>query len=219
MDRRASLAALVVLGALAAPRGANAPAPARIVFLMPYPQTLRMTASGAFVDAFRAGMSDGGLVEGRDYVIDVRSVSDTPAERDALVREAIASRPSIVVASGGFAASAVLRVGTTLPVVFAHSGDPVEAGLVDSLNRPGRNYTGMTWLSLELVGKRLQMLKELRPQAKRVALIANPTHPGERQEWGASRDAGTMLGLELFHHRTGTDDELERAFAAIRGQR
>jgi putative ABC transport system substrate-binding protein len=101
---------------------------------------------------------------------------------------------------------AIQRTGTTLPVVFGLSGDPIQAKLVDSLAHPGRNFTGLSFLSLELVGKRVELLKEMIPSVKRMAILANPLHPGEKGERQASESVIKALGLsfEYFELRPGT---------------
>ena len=93
----------------------------------------------------------------------------------------------VIVTQGGPATHPVIRAGATMPVVFGYSGDPVEGRVVEGFARPGRNFTGVSFLSLELVGKRMELLKETLPGLKRVAIIARPEHPGEQGELRADR--------------------------------
>ena len=93
------------------------------------------------------------------------------------MREVTAAKPEVVVTQE-FAALAMLRSQSTLPVVFGFSGDPVEAKLVQSLAHPGTNYTGMSYLASELVGKRIEFLKDALPHVRRIAILARPQHPG-----------------------------------------
>jgi putative tryptophan/tyrosine transport system substrate-binding protein len=99
------------------------------------------------------------------------------------------------------------------PLVFGFSGDPVEAGLVRSLARPGGNATGVSLLALELVGKRMELLKEVRPTLKRVALLANAGHPGERAEYREASNAAAQLGVEAVHVPVRGPADFEGALA------
>lgn len=102
-----------------------------------------------------------------------------------------------------------------MPVVFGYSGDPVEGKVVDSLARPGRNLTGMSFLSLDLVGKRIQLLKEVLPALKRVAIVARPEHPGAQNELRASQAAAKSLGLAMDYHPLRSDVDFGNALAAL----
>ena len=159
------------------------------------------------INAFREGMRDLGYVEGRNLIIDARWGEDSNERTEQLAAELVRSNPRVIVTQAGTAVFAVRRTGATIPIVFGFSGDPVEAGLVDSLARPGRNLTGMSFLSLELVGKRVELLKETIPSLKRIAILANPQHPGEKGERQASQAAVKALGLafEYFEVRPGSD--------------
>jgi putative ABC transport system substrate-binding protein len=110
-------------------------------------------------------------------------------------------------------------VDSSVPIVFGFSGDPVEAGLVASFARPGGRLTGIAMQSLELVGKRLEVLKELMPRLARVAILANPAHPGEQLELRASRVAADRLGLALQYLPVTSTRDFETAFAALRQER
>jgi putative tryptophan/tyrosine transport system substrate-binding protein len=96
-----------------------------------------------------------------------------------------------------------------MPVVFVFSGDPVEGGLVDSFARPGRNFTGISLMSTELVGKRMELLKEVMPRLRRVAVFSNPEHPGEQSELRASQAAANALGLVVEYFQVRTMAELQ----------
>jgi putative ABC transport system substrate-binding protein len=105
----------------------------------------------------------------------------------------------------------VRKTGTTLPVVFGFSGDPVAAGVVDSFARPGRNYTGVSFFALDLVGKRFELLKEALPALRRVACLANPDHPGESTELRGVREAGERLRVEVAYFPVRTRSEVDAA--------
>jgi len=157
--------------------------------------------------AFRSGLRDYGYIDGRNLTLDVRWGELSSERTEQLADELVRSNPQVIVTQAGTAVFAVRRTGTTLPVVFGLSGDPIEAKLVDSLAHPGRNFTGLSFLSLELVGKRVELLKEMMPSVKRIALLANPLHPGEKAERRASEAIikALRLSFEYFELRPGMD--------------
>jgi putative ABC transport system substrate-binding protein len=122
------------------------------------------------------------------------------------------------VASGGPAARSAKDATKTIPIIFAASFEPVEAGIVDSIARPGGNMTGMSWLSFELVGKRLELLKEAVPRVSRVAILSNPQHPGEQRELRETQSAARAMGMTLDYYQTRTKTEFEAAYEAISKQ-
>lgn len=172
-------------------------------------------ANTQFLDAFRSGMRDLGYIEGRNLVIEARFGEGSSERLDQLAAELVKLKPQVIVTQAGPATYPVVRAKPTMPVVFGFSGDPVEGKLIESYAHPGGNLTGMSYLSLELVGKRMEMLKEVIPSLKRVAIIANPHHPGEQSELRASESAAKLLGISIDYHRVSSDAELENAFAAI----
>lgn len=172
-------------------------------------------ASSPFFDAFRSGMRELGYVEGRNLLIEARFAEGSSEALERFAVELVALKPQIIVTQGGPATLPVQRAGATMPVVFGYSGDPVAAKVVASLARPGANFTGISFLSLDLVGKRMGLLKEMLPGLKRVAIIANPGHPGEPDELRASQAAAKSLGLVVDYHQTRTEAELDSAFAAL----
>ena len=168
-----------------------------------------------FFEAFRTGMKELGYVEGRNLVIEARFAEGSTEALDRFAVELVGLKPRVLVAQGGPGTHAVQKAGATMPVVFGYSGDPVAARLVASLARPGGNFTGITFLSLDLVGKRMGLLRETLPSLKRVAIIANPGHAGEPDELRASQGAAKSLGLDVDYHQTRTESELDDALAAI----
>jgi putative ABC transport system substrate-binding protein len=111
-----------------------------------------------------------------------------------------------------------INAGRT-PLVFAFSGDPVVAGMVESFGRPGGNTTGMSFLALELVGKRLEVMKEIAPSVRRVAILANPQHPGEKAELRVSLEAAEHLGVQTSYIQILPGENPENAFDRIRQER
>ena len=167
-----------------------------------------------FFEPFRSGLRDLGWVEGRNLTIDARWADGSMERLDLMAAELVASKPHVIVTQGG-ALNPFRRVPTSVPIVFGYSGDPVEAGFVESLARPGRNLTGVSFLSLELVGKRIELLKDVVPTLTRVAILANPEHPGDQAELRASQTAAKALGLTLEYFAVLGVPELEHAFAAV----
>lgn len=172
------------------------------------------SANSPFFQAFRSGMSDLGYVEGRNLVIEAKFGEGYNERLDTLAVELVQWKPQIIVTQGGPATYPVMRAGATMPVVFGFSGDPIEGKLVQSFAHPGGNMTGMTFLSHELVGKRMELLKEVLPALKRVAVIARPQHPGEQAELRTTQAAAKTLGLSINYEPVRDDTDLEQAFAA-----
>lgn len=167
----------------------------------------------AVFDSFRRGLAEFGYIEGQNVRYEYRSAPDR-AGLSEMAAELVRLKVDVLVAAG-FAAPAAKAASASIPVVFGFSGDPVQAGLVDGLARPGNNMTGLTFLAPELVGKRLALLKEAAPAISRVAVIASPNHPGERSEWRAWEDAGRALGVKLHLFALNTAADLEQALAAV----
>jgi putative ABC transport system substrate-binding protein len=197
------------------PRGAAAQ-PAK-VFRVGWISMAKPGAPSLFFDAFRQGLREFGYIDGRNLILDARWADGSRERADQMVVELAQWKADVIVTQGGATLSAIRHAGT-IPVVMGYSGDPVEAKFVASFARPGGTRTGMTWLALELVGKRLELLKEISPGLKRVAVIANPEHPGDSSEFEAAQVAARALGISLSYFPTRDVEELERAFAAIEKQ-
>lgn len=169
-----------------------------------------------YLEALRESLRDKGWVEGRSLQIEVRWGTRDMAAR--LAGELVEQRIDVLVVQGTMVLGAKL-VQAPPPIVFGFSGDPVEAGLVASFARPGGRMTGVAMQSLQLVGKRMEILKEIQPSVRRIAILANPTHPGEQLELRHSQDAARHLGLEVSYHPVTTEREFEAAFAAMQRSR
>jgi putative tryptophan/tyrosine transport system substrate-binding protein len=164
--------------------------------------------------SFLAGMRALGYGEGRDFVIEVRYAARDYSRFPALVEELLSARVDLIVA-GGPASRAAPLAAASVPVVFGFSGDPVDAGIVASFARPGGNATGVSFLSLDLSVKRIDLLKEAKPAMTRVAVLSNPDHAGDASELKATRETADALGLAIEHFEVRTDDGFEPVFAAI----
>ena len=172
--------------------------------------------TGAFtanVESFRQGMRELGYIEGQNIVIEYRS-GEQGARLTELANELVQQKVEVIVTSGPAARPAKMAT-ETIPIVFNFSGDPVEAGFIDSLARPGRNMTGVTQLAFELVGKRLEILKEAVPGVSRVAVLASPLHAGEQRELRETQSTARVLGIILQYNQVRDTAEVGAAFDTI----
>ncbi len=148
-----------------------------------------------FVDGFREGLRELGYIEGKNVVLQLRYAPGNPDALRSALSELTRDNVDLAVSSGP--AIRAMKAAANIPVLFAISGDPVELGLVKSLARPGGNFTGSTFLSLDLAGKRVELLKDVFPQLRRLAVVSNTDHPGERSEWQATQQAAQARRLLL----------------------
>ena len=174
---------------------------------------------GIRVEEFREGLRGLGYVGARELRIDVRIAQRDPQSVRAAVDELMQLPVALIVAHINAAPLVQAAVAGRIPLVFAFSGDPVEAGLVTSFARPGGNSTGMSFMALELVGKRLELIRDIAPKSKRVAILANPLHPGEKAERKASLSAAEPLGLEVLYTEFDQSQGFEAALDKVRKQR
>ena len=163
--------------------------------------------------AFRAGMAELGYVEGRNLAIDAWWGEGSVDRLTQLRGDILRALPEIIVAQGGVALGPMRHASVDRPVVFSMSADPVAAGVAASYARPGGKLTGITLFAAELVGKRMAMLKELVPRLRRIAVIANPLHPGAERELQATRAAAAILGLDARFFPIRSVAELDAALA------
>ena len=169
------------------------------------------------LQSFRQGLSETGYVEGRNVTIEFRWAGSQFDRLPALASDLVGRRPSMIVAAGSTAAAlAVKAATTTIPVVFETGVDPVAAGLVPSLSRPGGNVTGVTSLNVEVNPKRLELLYELVPNVKAVALLVNPASPLLMELLLQQMQvAARTLGIELHILQASADPDLEPVFARL----
>ena len=171
-----------------------------------------------FLEALRAGFVELGYVEGRNLTIVFRYGDDDINRLPELATQLVQIPVDVIMAQGA-AVSVVNRLNLPVPVVFASSGDPVSAGFAQSLARPGRNLTGVTFMAAELNGKRLELLRDFIPDLGRVAIVANPEHPGEHLERDYSETTGRRLGMDVDYYPTRSTGELAAAFAKMAANR
>jgi putative ABC transport system substrate-binding protein len=208
---------ITALSVLAAPLAADAQRPGkipRIGVLMPgRPPSL-------LLDAFRRGLRELGYVEGQTISIEYRWAEGKVDRLPSLAAELVGLKVDVIVTGGGVpGVHAAKRATDTIPIVFTNAADPVASGLVASLARPGGSVTGMATMSPEIIGKRLQLLKEAIPTVARVAILYNPAFSGSLFNLKAAQGAAPALGLTVQPLEVRSADEFSRAFAALTRER
>jgi putative ABC transport system substrate-binding protein len=172
-------------------------------------------SGGPYVVAFREGLSETGFVEGQNLAIEYRWVEDRYDRLPALAADLVARKVDLIVTVGGTPpARAAKNATSTIPVIFV-GGDPIADGLVASLARPGGNLTGMIFMTVEMLPKRLELLSELVPHAGVIGLLVNPNNPIPEPIMRDMQDAARAKGLQLLLLKAGTETEIDTAFATL----
>jgi putative tryptophan/tyrosine transport system substrate-binding protein len=204
---------LATLGGAAAawPLAARAQQPA-----MPVVGFLRLSLTDVphYVTAFRQSLKEAGFVEGQNVAVEYRSMEGRHDRLPALVADLV-RRPVAVIVGNTPVALAAKAATTTVPIVFATGGDPVKLGLVASLNRPGGNATGISFISAELGAKQLGLLRDLRPGAARIAVLVDPKWPLTERFVSELRAAALAVGQQLIVLDVSSDREIEIAFTTL----
>ena len=211
--RRAALRALVVFGAALAPRIAPAQAQAST---RPYRIGLLTVGHTPYVDDFIRALRRLGYVEGRNAVLERRNAENRPARLPQLAAELVRLEVDVLVAPDPPSAAAAKAATAAIPIVMRSSNDPVEAGLVASLSRPGGNVTGVYSIYDELTAKRLSILKEALPSLALVGVLWTSRRAGAARNWREADRAAQALGARLHSMDVGDAAALEPAFAAAR---
>ena len=171
----------------------------------------------AQLTAFRQGLNEAGIVQGRDVIIEYRWADDQYDQLPKLAADLVQRRVAVIATIGGNAASMAAKAATrTIPVVFHGSVDPVEVGFVASLNRPGGNMTGVVTLNMDTGQKRLELIHELVPAANTIALLHNPTNAVAEIQSKDLQAAASKLGLNLYVLHASSEGEFDTAFDALR---
>ena len=170
-------------------------------------------------EGFRQGLRDLGYVEGQNIVLELRFAQGKPERLAAMAIELAQMKVDLIVIESAQAARAARDASKAIPIVMAVVGDPVGAGLVASLARPGGNITGLSTLSPELSGKRLELLKEVAPQAKRVAVIWNDSNPAAAGNLAATRTAARSMGIDIQSVEVRKASDLDLALEAVAAAR
>ena len=184
---------------------------------MPVVGYLSATSSDAnprYLEAFREGLKVADYVEGRNVTIEYRWANNEFNRLPELAADLTRRKVSVIVAPDSTAAAQAAQTATaTIPIVFRIGTDPIKEGFVASLNRPGGNLTGLTTLSVELMPKRLELLREIKPIASIIALLVNPTNPAIAEASAAELQAKVgALGVQLHVLRASTEREIELVF-------
>jgi putative ABC transport system substrate-binding protein len=186
---------------------------------MPVVGFLSSGSPNALVDlvgAFHLGLNEAGYVEHRNVGIEYRWAEGQYDRLPALAADLVRRQVTVIVTSGGTpSALAAKSATTTIPIVFSTASDPVAAGYIASLNRPGGNLTGITTLNVEVGPKRLELLRELVPTAATIALLINPTNPAAETQLRDLQTPIRALGLQLHVLRASSERTIDDAFAAL----
>ena len=172
------------------------------------------------INAVRQGLKEGGYIEGRNIAIKYRSADGRFDRLPALAAELVADPVAVIIALfSPTAAMAAKAASGTIPIVFAIGADPVDLGLVSSLNRPGGNITGVTFFINTLGAKRLELLHELVPGASLIGFLVNPRNPTTQSQTTDVQTAARKLGIDLLILNASSERDIDAAFAAFIEQR
>ncbi len=180
-----------------------------------------VTSTQGQLDGFVRGLRELGYTDGKNFVLEPRWAEGQLDRVPALVTELLAQKIDLLFAPSGVAAQAARKSGTTIPIVFALAPDPVGQGFGQSLAHPGGNMTGMTSTHTELSAKRIELLKEVFPTTKRIAVLyfLAPSAAGVAEQLAETERAAKVLGVALVKEESPRAEDFERAFASIRTQR
>src|SRR5713101_8954026 len=216
MDRRAFIGTLAVF-LLAGPLAAEAQAPAkvsRIGFLSVGSPTDNLFT----LEGFQQGLRELGYVEGQNIAIEYRFAEGRPERLPALAADLVRLKVDVIVTAASPAPEAAKQATSTIPIVFAVAGDPVALGLVASVARLGGNITGLSSIAPEVVGKQLELLKEVAPKVSRVPVLQSPSNYGHPPMLRQAEGAARALGVQLHIVQAGSPAEIDAAFTAMRSQ-
>jgi putative tryptophan/tyrosine transport system substrate-binding protein len=176
--------------------------------------------SRPLMTAFRQGLQESGYIEGQNVAIAYRFAEARPERLPALAADLVNRPVDAILTSGGTVAAMVAKSATrTIPIVFNIGADPVRAGLVASLNRPGGNVTGVSWLSITLTGKRFELLHDILPKSISIAFLDNSVNPNINSNAEEAEAAARSLGLSLNVVTAKNEQDIDAVFAALAEQR
>jgi putative tryptophan/tyrosine transport system substrate-binding protein len=176
--------------------------------------------NNSFLGAFRRGLSEIGYVEGQNLAVEYRWVERNYDQLPELASDLVRRQVLVIVAAGGSPSAVAVRALTaTMPIVFTGIDDPVASGFVTSLNRPGGNMTGMSVLNMDIGGKRFELLREMLPQAKNIAVLMNPDYPAGVTELANIENAARASARELLVYTARSESDIETAFAMLAQRR
>jgi putative ABC transport system substrate-binding protein len=169
----------------------------------------------SFLAAFRQGLGDAGFMEGKNVAIDPRWAEGRYDRLPVLVGDLVSRKVDVIAAGGDAAVIAAKDATSTIPIVFFNGGDPLAMGLIASLAHPGGNLTGFSTFAAALLPKRLELLSELAPQTRVIAMLVNPSDPNAERFINAMEQAASAKGIKLQILKAGTEDEIDDAFASL----
>ena len=204
---------LLLAGAMAAARGVRAQQKAMPV--IGYLSGASPGPSAPTVAAFRQGLSESGYVEGQNVAIEYHWAEGRYDRLPALAADLVDHKVDVIATTGGPSVLAAKSATSTIPIVFRSGADPVELGLVASLARPGGNLTGVNFISIELMPKRLELLSDLVPQARVITLLVNPNNPIAERIIGNMQEAARAKGVQLAVLKASTESEIDSAFVSL----
>jgi putative tryptophan/tyrosine transport system substrate-binding protein len=216
--RRVLLAAVCLLSIAAVWAPVRAQPASKIPKIGFLTQTTR-DGVATLVDAFRQGMRELGYVEGKTFVLDTRFAEGHSERLPELARELVGRKVDVIVATSDGPIAAAKRETRTIPIVMTNGADPVGTGFVASLAHPGGNVTGLSNVSADLSGKRLELLREVVPGLTRVAFLWNPDARGTVLDYKESQAAAISLHLELQSVEVSSAADLDHAFSTVTSQR
>ena len=214
---RGTKVAGTVLGILMAVSASEGQQPAKIARIGVL--TLGVASSTPLAEAFRQGLREHGYVEGQNIAFEYRYAEGRADRLPALAAELVRLKVDVIVTESNVAALAAKQATQTIPIVMAIAGDPVKAGVVGSLARPGGNVTGLSLMAPELSGKRLELLQRAVPKIALVAVIWNPTNPAAADFLRETEVAARSLGVKLHVIEARSPGDLDAAFRAVAGAR
>jgi len=213
MDRRGFIANAFIV--LAAPLAAEAQEVGKI-HQIGHVSLMSPAGMAPYVQEFEKALGQLGYVKGRNYVLINRSANDKPDLVEAAAAELVQLKVDVILTGINQGVAAARKATTTIPIVMVYGIDPVSAGFIESLARPGGNVTGGTFEAApEIYGKSVELLKEINPKLSRVALLWNPAYPGATTYMKATSDAARQLGVRFQSIEMRASTELDSAFAAI----
>ena len=211
MKRSAALG-FALLGALGASAGAEQTGKTYRVGIL---SGDTLASARPTVDAFRRTLSSLGYQEGKNLEILYRFTGGGLKRLPEVAAELVEAKPDVIVANGTPVIAAAKHATTSIPIVMTITPDPVGSGFIASLSRPDGNITGMADMNAELTGKRLQLLKELEPNLRRVAVLRDPANPGNLIQWREAEKVARPIGIQVFAIDLGSPDQIDPAFKRI----
>ena len=196
--------------------GARAHAQQPAVPVIGFINSASPNAMAPYVATFLQGLKDFGYVEGQNLAIEYRWAEGQYDRLPALAAELVRRPVFVIVATGGTVSARAVKAATaTIPIVFTTAEEPVAAGLVASLNRPGGNLTGVTFIGAMLRAKNLELLHELVPAAAVVGVLVNPNNPNTETQLRDLQEAASKLGKKIYVLNAGTEGDIDTAFATL----